>query len=167
MSGCVPLANTGGTGTLTINSLLLNGPAWDIPHLESLWLNTAVRGANRRVSGNPGTRALRRRYDETEHQLAMTVIGHFTPAGVQNTDAVAGMVVNLETLRAALVDPIVTGSATVTATLTVPGAASRTAAVQPDLVVSDIRASNVVGGNAKFSICTVVLRLTIPLGRFV
>lgn len=163
---CQPLQNTGRTGTLTINSRLLNGPAWDIPHLETLWANTALRGANRRVSGNPGNRALRRRYDETLHQLPMIVIGHYTPAGVAVANAVTGLATNLETLRTDLINPIVTGDDTLSASLTIPGLTTRTAEVQPDLVVGEMQAGRIIGGVATVAMVRCVLKLTIPLGRF-
>lgn len=153
----------GKTGTLTVNSLLLNGYAWDIPDLSPLWHGRSWVGENRGVAGVDGTRAGRRRLDEFSVVLRGIIIGHATPAGVAIADAAEGMDTNQGLMRAALMDPfLVTGSATVAATLVRPDGSSDSANVQCDLRFGPITGSQ----SWRFSRCTFALGLVVPAGLF-
>jgi len=167
MSTPAPLTATGRTGILTVNSIVLSGPAWDTPDLSMLWVDAAQRGANRRVSGTPGVRFKRKRYDESPALIPLLVIGHFDPAGAVQANAMLGLQLNLETLRAGLVEPTVTGAVSVAASLARPGGGGtpRTADVQCDLRVGDLRGGRVIGGVPTVARCICVLALTID-GRF-
>lgn len=153
------LVNYGCLGTLTINGLALASPAWDIPtDLGVLWNSRSTRGKNRLVGGASGRRAKRRRFDEFEFPLGLIVVGHADKTGAPIANALHGLIANQDELREELVDPVaLDGAATVTASLTIPGQAARTAEVQCDL---EFGPPQLRGTSKSFS--RGVLVLTIP-----
>lgn len=157
------LVHYGKSGTLTLNGVSMNCPAWDIPNLTVLRSNRETTGSNARIAGLVGSRAKRRRYAEVEFQLAGFLIGHATRLGVAVVAANEGLQANIDYLLTNVVDPVAEdGDPSIPAVLTVPGQANRAADVQAEFVFGD------EVGNAAWTRARVpfVLRLTVPVGRF-
>ena len=158
------IVNYGGTGTLTINGVALNGPAWDIPDLSPLWGNRTQLGANAEIAGVAGRRAKRRRYGEMEFQLVGKVIGWADRTGAVIPSPEQGIISNIDYLVENVVDPVPDGGAeTVPAAVTVAGQPDRRADVQAEFVFGALR-----GVKTRLYVeVPFVLRLTVPGGRFV
>lgn len=156
------IQNYGCTGTLTINSIALNGPAWDIPDLTALWIETTQRGEDRLIPGAIGVLPYRRRLTVTEHTLGMWIIGDTDRTGAPNADAWVGLQANIEYLRANVVDPTNLTDGTRVASLTIPGGATRNANIH----VTGMRIQGVDSDDGAFSAVNAVLMISIPSGRF-
>lgn len=152
-------------GILTINSIPLNGPAWDIPVLGPLLFEHAIRGDNQLLPGAAGRRSYPRRVDQADHILHLTVNGYVDSAGTAYTATQTaqgiGMHLNLETLWTGVFSPITTGPGTRAATYVMADAATTlTAAVQ----VTPLRR---VGEDFNVYEQDFTFTLTVPAGRFV
>lgn len=155
------LVHYGRTGTLTIDGLSLNGPAWDVPDLSPLWVSGAIRGDDRLIPGAAGVIAYPRRRTVTEVDLDMIITGDVDQSGDDYPDAVEGLEANLEVLRATIVEPVTTGTGTRSATLTMPSGASRTG----DVHVIKLDCGPVVALFHQRARMRATLTLSIPAGR--
>lgn len=156
------IANYGCTGILTINSIALNCPAWDIADLTPLWIEASQRGQDRLLPGVAGVIPYRRRLTVTEHVLEIVIVGDSTSTGTPVADAWDGLQANVEALRAGVVDPTNTGDGTRSATLLMPNGATRTASIH----VLGMRVARVEGADGVFSVLNGALTISIPTGRF-
>lgn len=159
MAGIVNFAKT---GVLTINGFSCNNARVDIPDLSPLWHTRAWVGDNAQLVGVDGRVPGRRRLDELSVVLAGIIVGHADAAGTPIADAAAGMDLNQDAMRAALVDPmLVDGDESVPATLLRPGGSTDSFECQCDLRFGPIVGS---GSAWKMSRATFALRLVIPAG---
>jgi hypothetical protein len=156
------LLGTGASGTLTVASVSLNCPAWDITDLTPLWHDWNIRGSDRRIPGVNGVRPYRRRYDVTEIPLTIWITGDVDRFGAPQTDAWAGLANNVNYLTTNVVAPTNTGDGTRAAVLTVPGLANRNANIH----VLKLQPQRVVGDHSVNVLMIATLTISIPAGRF-
>lgn len=156
------LQGVGCTGTLTIDGVLLNTPAWDLTDLTPLWVEATVRGGDRLLPGVAGVIPYRRRLDVTEHALPMLISGDVDEAGADQANAWIGLEANIETLRSTVIEPTNVGDGTRPATLTLPSGLTRTA----DVHVLGLRVSGAVGAGSSHALVRAVLQISVPAGRF-
>lgn len=128
-------------GTLTISSVVLNGPAWDVPNPSPLWFSASVRGDSIVMPTAAGRRSNPNRIDEHVVDLAFIVNGRANRLGVAEPsgDPWIGLQKNLAYLWTNVLQPITSGRGTRPATLVMPDGASKTATVrtQPLQAVGD------------------------------
>lgn len=156
----------GATGTLTIDGVSLNCPAWDAFDLSGLWIEGSVRGSDRLIPGAAGVLPFRRRRTVTTYQLPLIIVGMVDENGADYEDAMAGLELNLETLRSGVIEPTNTGDGTRAAVLSMPSGASRTADVHVlELTVSPVAARR-QGTIVTHARVRAVLELSVPAGRF-
>lgn len=107
MAGMVGYGCTGelfiGDGDMV--EIAMNTPAWDITNLVPLWVEFDVRGQDRKLPGTNGVIPYRRRFDVTEHELEIVIIGGADENGVANADPWIGLEDNINTLRQNVIDP--------------------------------------------------------------
>lgn len=156
------LTGYGCTGTLTIDGVLLNTPAWDATDLTTLWVEASVRGGDRLLPGVAGVIPYRRRLDVTEYALPMLVSGDVDENGDDYADAWVGLETNLQWLWSNVVEPTNTGDGTRPATLTMPSGLERVA----DVHVLGLRVSSAVGAATRNALVRAVLQISVPAGRF-
>jgi hypothetical protein len=152
----------GRTGTLTINSIVLNSRAWDIPDLTALWADMDVDGDDVSLPGADGVVPHQRFLSAMRVPLPMVISGDCDPAGVDYANAWVGLETNLATLKSGLLLPTGTGDGTLPATLTMPSGATRTA----DVHVLGLRHGASQGTVTLHARMRAVLQLSIPAGQF-
>jgi len=86
-------------GTLTINSLVMQCPAWAVFDVTPLWEPPDLRGVDRLIPGRPGRRALPRRVDESARSLLMVIDGSVDWNGAVWPNEREGLRRNLKQLR--------------------------------------------------------------------
>ncbi len=111
------------TGLLSIDGTPLNGPAWNAADVFELWLGGALKGTDLDVGPVTGSRPYPRRYTVTRHSLPFVIVGSVNRLGVANTNHWAGLEVNIDYLRANVIDPVVSATGTRLAVLTKPSGA--------------------------------------------
>lgn len=120
-------------GVLTIDGVALNGPAWDIPNLSSLWSAATVRGSSIVMPTAAGRRSNPNRLDEHTEDLLIVVNGLANRNGVAEPsgDPWQGLQSNLDDLWSLVLQPLDTGRGTRAATLLMPdGSTVKTATVR-------------------------------------
>lgn len=167
----MPLVNTALEGTLTVDAFALQNAfgAWGIcgdeqgrGGLVHLWTKFDVRGQDRLLPGATGVIAYPRRIAPTRHDLRLLVCGDVDGlTGTPYTDPAEGLAENLEHIRALALVPVVSASGTRAATLTVPGMASRAAAIH---VLGQVIQSYMITFCQSLAVTT--LQISIPGGRF-
>lgn len=133
-----PIEDDAPFGTLTIEDVSLNTPAWTLPDLSPLWATPTLRGSNRLIPGLAGRKAYKRRLDETTHTLPILITGFCDQIGTPYDDLgisfSQGLESNIRFLQTAfgLDDPsaIASGDSTLTATFVLPSGDARIAPVQ-------------------------------------
>lgn len=145
-------------GSWTITSTLMCGPAWRPVSLEELWLPAPNRGKDRIIPGAAGAVAKPRRKDSRTVGVPLWISGAVNQAGTPNADPIEGFQANIDALNAGVVTPPTLPTVTRTSTLTMPNAASRTAAI----VVEDFEFTREDGFGA---FGRAVLTITIPAGE--
>jgi len=123
------LVDYGCTGTLTINSIVMNGPAWDITDLTELWHVIEQRGEDRVLPGAAGVIPYQRRETVTRIDLELVIVGSVNQSGTPFDNVITGLRTNIDTLMTSVVNPPGSGGGTRAASLTVPGASTRTSNV--------------------------------------
>jgi hypothetical protein len=123
------LSEWGCTGTLTINSVVMNGPAWDITDLTELWHVIDQRGQDRILPGVAGVIPYQRRETVTRIDLDLVIVGSANQSGTPFADVIVGLRTNIDTIMTSVVNPPGSGGGTRAASLTVPGASARTSNV--------------------------------------
>jgi hypothetical protein len=146
-------------GTLTINSVSLNTPAWGILDLSELWASQPpLRGTNVVLPGATGQRPYPRRFNEAKWALHMVISGVCDQTGAPYADEETGLQTNIGYLLANVVDPPTPPAATRAASLLLPdGTTTRTANVQ---------VTGFDRGAKNHGLMRAVLELTIPGGMF-
>lgn len=119
------LANYGCTGTLTIDSFVLNGVAWDITDLTELWHVVEQTGQDRKLPGD-GVIPYRRRETVTRIDLTILVIGSHNASATPYANPITGLATNIGTIMSSVVNPPGTGGGTRAASLTRPGLSTLT-----------------------------------------
>lgn len=149
---------TAAHGQLAINSVNLNGPAWRIQNFGAL-MSMQFRGESLVITRAAGRKARRRWVDEAVIGVEMLVRGDANSSGAAITgtaNQLDQLYDNLVALEAVALPP--SNETGYTATLTLPNATSRTAAVfvqswqvqpEPTLVIA-----------------RVAFDLVVPAGRF-
>jgi hypothetical protein len=148
-------------GSLTIDSLSLNTPAWSVVDLTPLWAAFDTRGQNRLIPGASGVVAYRKRITERDHSLAIVIIGDVDENGDAHTDPVAGLEDNLDTLMAVLAPD---AGATKSAVLTLPSGTTRTAEVQIESF--EVIRTEIDVVSSQFAAMEGIITMTIPAGVF-
>jgi hypothetical protein len=155
-------------GVLTIDSVVMNRPAWAVigdengeGSLTQLWVTTEQRGGDRIVPSAAGVIPYRRRVTATEHLLRLVVVGDVDDAGLPVADQRVGLAANLAAIKSTVVDPTNVGDGTRPATLTVFGQANRSANIHVLGLTQRIRVLKENG-----SIFVGTLRISIPAGEF-
>lgn len=115
-------------GELTINNVSMHTPAWCVLDLAQLWMPNAVRGQNVIIPGAAGQRAYRIRRDQARYSLPMVITGYVDDLGDRYADPWIGFVINLDFLRANVIDPPV--AATQVAELIMPDGSLRVENIQ-------------------------------------
>lgn len=156
----------GCAGTVKIGAVLLNCPAWDVPDPSGLWITGDVRGSDRLIPGAAGVLPFRRRRTVTEYTLDMVIVGMVDETGAEYEDALAGLELNLETLRVGVVEPTNTGNGTRAAVLTLPSGLTRTADVHVLGLDTGSLAVRRVDGIATHARLLGSLTISVPAGRF-
>lgn len=118
-------------GTLTIDGISMNRPAWGIIPDENgnggllqVITTVDVRGEDRVLPGASGVIPYRRRRTATRYTFRLIVTGDVDENGNPNADAKMGLIDNLLYLRDNVVDPLTTGDGTVPAIWTLPDAST-------------------------------------------
>ncbi len=144
-------------GSLAINSVTFTGFVV-MDDLSPLWGFPTLAGSNVRIPQGVGRVAFRRYVDETTYQLPMRISHDRDHSGSTITQP-DGLRQNLDYLWTNVFSPTI--GTTVSSTLTLPNAATRTAAVQPQL--SD---PGRAGEHLGFKFTRFVLYLTVPAGVY-
>lgn len=152
-----PLACSTDYGTLTIDGWSLHTPAWCAWDLSELLSSPAHKGGNVPVERLAGFRARPQLPAETTYSVPLMFSGATDRTGTPHADGSAGLLTNRWALEEHLVTPIRNGTATLAATLTVPGVGVLTADVQPLRLGFELQP----GGYARG-----VLVLQVPTGGF-
>ena len=127
----LPIDCTDTYGTLTIDGWSMHTGAWCAHDLSTLYEGAEMRGENVLVESEPGRAARPGLDDETDYSLPMMFSGAVDREGTAHTEGAAGLMLNRQSFRARLIEPIRNGTASLPATLDVPGQGELTADVQP------------------------------------
>ena len=151
-------------GTLTVNGVLLNGPAWCAYDLRSLWDEADLRGSDRLIPSTSGVIAYKRRRTVTRKDFPLAVTGLYDRLGVRQTDRAMSLTANIEYLKENLGIASTGTGGTVTATWTRSDATTRSAAVH----VMSLRVGAIAANSTRgVYVANAVLSISIPAGRFV
>jgi hypothetical protein len=148
-------------GSLTIDSLSLNTPAWSVVDITPLWAAFDTRGQNRLIPGAQGVVAYRKRITERDHSLAIVIIGDVDENGDAHTDPVEGLEFNLDTLLAVLMPD---SGATKSAVLTRPSGATKSAEVQIESF--EVIRTEIDTASFQYAAMEGIITMTIPAGVF-
>lgn len=107
-------------GTLTVAGWSLHTPAWCAHDLSPLLASSEVRGPNVPVETQPGQQPRPVVAHETDVSLRMLFSGAVDEAGGAYPNPAGGLDTNRRRFTAALISPIRSGTAALTATLTLP-----------------------------------------------
>lgn len=156
-----PLSGSSCMGmVLTINSISLHTPAWQVQDLMKLWEEAAFRGSDRQVPGLEGDIPYPRRRAAKTYSLPMIVIGGVdhtgSPYGSDPNPPYGGLFLNVKYLTTNVVAPA-GGDGTRSASLTMPDGTTRTARITVlDLTLGDHAGAGLYA----------TLDISIPAGRF-
>lgn len=126
------LVNTGLTGVLTIDGIVMNKASWDLPDLRPLWMSALTRGEDRTLWGFEGQSPRPRRRNGTPHLLPMYISGEVdendNPVDCDTEAAfMARVQLNIDYLMINVVNPVVSATGTRSVSLAMPaGGAPRT-----------------------------------------
>jgi hypothetical protein len=154
----VPLSCSTDYGELVIADTSLHLGAWCAIDLSELYATAERRGENVLVEATAGRVPRPMLDDETDYSVPLAFSGAVDPDDVEHADPVAGLFANRDAFVATFIDPIRAGTATLPATLDVPGGGYPLAAdVQPLELEWRLRPGGYAVG---------VLTLRVPAGRF-
>lgn len=105
---------------LEIDGVPLSTAAWEHLNLQTLFSGANVRGENVVMPGAVGVRPVRRRPTETMHTVDLAIFGHRDWEGEPYPDPPAGLVANIEHLRANVVNSLATTNSLRTAIIYLP-----------------------------------------------
>lgn len=164
-----------GEGVLTINSIVMNNPAWAVigdergrSGLLQLLFAIRKRGEDREVPGAADIIPYPRRRTKVEVDLRLVVTGDVNSSGVANADSATGLVTNLEAIYDGIIEPssgVSATAGTVAATFVGLGAS-----VSTNLHVlgweQDEYHLGRINGVSHQSLWTGLLTVSLPTGRF-
>lgn len=157
------------TGRIIADGVPLHGLAWTMPDLFDLYLGSDVRGEDRIISKLPGAIPHKRRRTTTRHSLPLTicsdVLGETGAAWAG--DPWAGIIANIDYLRANVIDPTNVGDGTRNWVLVVPGQANRTAKVHAERLVRGQLGQGTQQDGADGVIMRATLEISLPFGAFI
>lgn len=152
-------------GQVSIASFALETYGWGIENdITPLWFpGRYVMGEPIHIPGLNGDITYPVDLGSFEFIIKLGVIGDLNSAGVPYADSVVGLESNINTIRTNL-DPVLTGSGTRTATLTMPSGATRTATVLVKELSVEITHINMAAGECGNSVdATAYTRLSVPI----
>lgn len=97
---------------VTIASVPLSTPAWELENLFELWQGPDTRGQDRILPGAAGVRPYRRRATVSRRSLQLAIFGDLNWEGTPYSDWRIGLQTNIDYLRTNVTDPNVTGDGT-------------------------------------------------------
>lgn len=166
----MPLTNYGIEGSLSIDGVNMNRPAWAVlgdekgtGGLVPLWADFDVRGEDRLLPSVAGVIAYPRRLTVTRYDLRLLVVGDVDSAGSPTADSVIGLQNNIEYIRANVLAPVVSSTGTRAGVLTLPSAATRSATIH---VLGVVTQSYGFASGCSGAIWIGTLQISIPAGRF-
>lgn len=112
-----------------IDGVPLATPAWEVLDLAPLLAGPDQRGSDVLIPGAAGVLPQPRRATVSKRSLPMVVYGDYDQDGAAVADGAAGLIANLDHLRANVTDPTGVGDGTRTLTLHLTGGATRTCPV--------------------------------------
>jgi len=145
-------------GTLTIDGISMNRPAWAVLNNWVFWQPAGLRGEDNIIPGTPGVLPNRRRKTVTTHTLELLIIGTCDEDGdaVPRSEWTTQLARNSEWLDEFVFTPPVTLEGTRTAVLTLPDGSTRT---------GEIHVLDPVYGVTTPVAITVALDISIPAGQ--
>ena len=150
-------------GILTIDTVDMNCPAWDIPLLNKLWFAHAVAGESFPMAGLTGQRSNPQKLDQATYDLLLLVNGGCDPDGNEYTDPWSGLFANLQLLWDSVLTPVESGRGVRQASLTVPSITTPTYVAEVQTFPLQAVGDEVTDPNrAEFT-----FTLVVPGGRFV
>jgi hypothetical protein len=155
-------------GTLTIDGISMNRPAWGVfgdergeGGLAKLWVEFDVRGEDRILPSVTGVIPYPRRMTVTRKDLRLVVVGDVNESGSPIADTRIGLQDNLEVLRNSVFEPVASSSGTRAAELLTPNGT---------VLEADIHVLGVQTQTYHLSECASIwvgtLQISIPGGRF-
>ena len=150
-------------GSLTVNSVLLNGPAWCAYDLTVLFDEADLRGSDRLIPSLAGVVANRRRRTVTRKDIPLAITGLYDRLGVRQADRAMSLIANIEYLKDNLGFASTSGGGTVTASWLRSDGTTRTASVH---VLSLRHALLAPNATRAIYVSNAVLSLSLPAGRF-
>jgi hypothetical protein len=147
-------------GGLTIASVDMMQPAWQVRNLVSLWLPGDQRGADKLIPGVAGRKPYARYVDTTTRTLELKITGEINRTGTPYADRFEGLQVNIDYLITNVVNPTGSGDGTRSLVLTMPDGTTRTESVH--VTGMDIGRYNETG---RWVLATI--DLSIPSGRII
>lgn len=150
-------------GTLTVNSVLLNGPAWCAYDLTTLLDEADLRGSDRLIPSLAGVVANKRRRTVTRKDFPVAITGLYNRLGVRQTDRAMGLIANIEYLKDNLGFASTGTGGTVTASWLRSDGTTRSASVHVLSLKHALLPANKKRG---IYVSNAVLSLSIPAGRF-
>jgi hypothetical protein len=146
-------------GGLTINSVDMMQPAWQVMNLIELWLPAQQRGEDVVIPGVAGRRPYRRFVDATRRTLRLKITGDVDRNNTPQSNKFVGLQTNVDYLITNVVDPPTTGDGTRSLVLTMPSG-SRTEPVH--VLGMEMSSYN---ETARWALATI--ELSIPSGRII
>lgn len=155
------------TGVLTIDGVVMHGPAWTWPDLTDLWFKGDMSGTDEHMPGADGDRAFARYGVATSYALLGVIDGDADRFGTRYSDIFAGLQTNIDYLNANVVGRGAAANGTRPATLLMPTGALRTADIHVTRlrIGTKARGINLRTGNPGI-FASVTLAITIPRGHF-
>jgi len=164
----MPLSNYADEGSMTIDGLSMNRPAWAIIGDErgvggyvQLWADFDIRGDDRILPSATGVIAYPRRMTVKRMDFRLIVVGDVDQAGTPVADSVIGLQNNIEYIRANFLAPVASRDGLRDAVLTMPSGGTRSASIHALGVVTQSYGLTECG-----SIWVGTLQISIPSGRF-
>lgn len=157
----MPLVDYACQGSLEIDGVSMNTPAWSVVDISPLWAAFDTRGQNRLIPGLQGVLAYRKRITERDHGLAIIITGDVDEEGDPHADPVSGLEDNLDTLMAVLQPD---SNATKAATLYLPSGATKTAEIQVEGF--EVIRSEIDIVDQQYALLEGIINITIPQGVF-
>ncbi len=151
------IINVGGSDPGLVETTM-HTPAWCCVDLTPLYMGGETRGGNVTVPGAIGTRAQRRRIDETEYSLPFGISGVTDKDGTLASNPHTQLYTNIAYLRENVVDPPPNGAKTRTAQLTLPDGMT--------VLTADIQVISLQEADHLGPLIRAVMKIMIPLGRF-
>lgn len=147
-------------GGLTIASVDMMKPAWQVQNLIDLWMPAEQRGKDKVIPGVGGSKPYKRWAAATVRTLQLKITGEVDRNGNPQADRFDGLQTNVDYLITNVVNPTGTGDGTRSLVLTMPDATTRTEPVH--VLGMDLGRYNEAG---RWLLATI--DISIPSGRII